>query len=69
MLDAGEGACATSRNIVSIVGQFDWTWSVVPRDKMLNVLDRLKWRRSLQYAAGVTGQFKAGMGQQTSHIV
>ena len=41
----------------------------VPRDKMLNVLDILKWKRSLQYAAGVTGQFKAGMGQQTSHIV
>jgi hypothetical protein len=38
----------------------------VLRDKMLNVLNVLKCRRSLQYAAGVTGQFKAGMGQQTS---
>jgi hypothetical protein len=41
----------------------------VPRDKMLNVLDILKWKRYLQYAAGVTGQFKAEMGQQRLHIV
>jgi hypothetical protein len=43
--------------------------SVVPHDKMLNILNGLKWRRSLQYAAAVTGQFKAGMGQQTSNTV
>jgi hypothetical protein len=69
MLDAGEASSATSRNIVSIVGRFHWASSVVPRDKMLNVLDKLKWRKFLQYAAGVTGQFKAEMGQQTSHIL
>ena len=36
---------------------------------MLNILKIVKWRRFVQYAAGVTGQFDAGMEQQTSHIL
>jgi hypothetical protein len=65
----GEGGwCEASCNNVSICGTTVRTGSTVQSSEMLNSLNILNWRRALQYAAAITGQFEAGTGQYTVQV-
>jgi hypothetical protein len=66
MSEGGRGGwCEASCNNVSICGTTGRTGSIVQTSEMLNILN---WRRALQYAAAITGQFEAGTGQYTVQV-
>lgn len=61
----GGGSCEPGCNNVSIAIRTDQAGSIVQSSKMLSILN---CRRALRFAAGITGQSGAGVGQHTVQL-